>query len=325
MAKMFDTIKRKYYWPTLKKDIDDFVKKCPECQRNKHSRHIKLPMEPTTTDREPMSSIEMDLVGPLPTDNRDNKYILSIHCKFSRYIVAAPLPDKKAETVAKTFVDRFILVYGVPRIILTDRGKEFTASLMSELCELLGVAKMQSTAFHHQTLGLTEISHKHLGAFLRIVTNNGLKDWSDWISSWAFAYNTNVNVDTKYSPYELVFGRECRLPSSIEEEITNTTSNDNYESFINKLRNKLEVTYKDVESRLDIVRKTRKEKYDRTIRDIEFKIGDWVLVKKEVGNKLDKLFDGPFRVTNRNGSNLFIQKGSRVEEIHANRAKLFYN
>lgn len=162
--KMFETIKRKYYWPYLRKDIEEFVKSCTNCAMNKHYRSIKEPLAYTTSATEPMISIELDLAGPLPIDSKGNRYILTIHCKFSRYIIAVPIPDKTALTVAQAFVKHFVLIYNCPKIILTDRGKD----LMAEVCKILEISQLRSSAYHHQTLGITESSHRHLGEFLRI-------------------------------------------------------------------------------------------------------------------------------------------------------------
>lgn len=112
--------------------------------------------------------------------------------------------------MANAFVEKFILIYGVPNIILTDRGKEFTSELMTKFCKLLDITQMQSTAFHHQTLGMAENSHKNLGEYLRINANIKAGNWSDWIKYWCFGYNASVHISTTYTPYELMFGKVCR-------------------------------------------------------------------------------------------------------------------
>lgn len=321
-SKMYETIRRRYYWATLKKDIEEFIKRCSACQRNKHGRKGREKLVITTQDTEPLSSIELDLVGPLPVDNKDFKYILSIHCKFSRYIVAIPIKDKRAQTVAEAFINNFILIYGVPRIILTDRGKEFTAELLLELCGRLKMEKMQSTAFHHQTMGITESSHKHLGAFLRIVTDNGEKDWSDWVQYWAFAYNSSVHVETRYSPFELVFGKSSRNPSELWSE-GKEDEETSYELFMDKLRARMEIANKDVIERLNVVKDKRKTEYDKVCNEKEYEVGDKVLVRKETGSKLARLYDGPFEVVGDNGSNIYIRRGVKVDEVHKDRVKHF--
>ena len=178
--KMFETIKSKYYWPSLKTDIDEFVKNCPLCRYNKNDKKTKQPMIETRNGSSPFEIIELDLMGPLPVDKAENKYILSMHCKFSRFIVAVPISDKRSETVGKAFVDNFICKFGIPKAIVTDRGKEFTSELFGNVCGILGISQLRTTAYHHESMGLTEVSHKHLGEFLRINAKEQ-NNWGSWL------------------------------------------------------------------------------------------------------------------------------------------------
>ena len=65
----------------------------------------------------------MDVVGPIPTSARGNDFILVMNEYLTRCMIAAPMPDQKAETVKDTFIDSVILEYGVPERVLTDQGK----------------------------------------------------------------------------------------------------------------------------------------------------------------------------------------------------------
>ena len=104
-------------------------------------------------------------------------YILSTQCELSKYIVACPLVSKSSSEVAKAFVENIVLKYGVPSTIATDRGAEFISSTMSKL---LKINKLNSTAYHHESIGALENTHKNLGAFLRIQTENHPEAWSSW-------------------------------------------------------------------------------------------------------------------------------------------------
>lgn len=65
--KMLDIIKERFTWPGLRKDISQYIKSCPSCQRNKsYSMKIKQPMCITDTPTRAFEKIQMDIVGPLP-------------------------------------------------------------------------------------------------------------------------------------------------------------------------------------------------------------------------------------------------------------------
>ncbi|KAH9639666.1 hypothetical protein HF086_017660 [Spodoptera exigua] len=143
-------------------------------------------------------------------ENKDDQ-----KCELSKYVEAYPLISKNTTEVARILVNNFILRYGIPKEIATDRGAEFMSSIMNEVCKLLHITKTNSTAYHHQSIGALENSHKHLGSFLRIQCDNHPEMWSQWLPFWCFSFNTSVHRETKFTPYELVFGKKCSLPSNL--------------------------------------------------------------------------------------------------------------
>ncbi|PZC84206.1 hypothetical protein B5X24_HaOG205401 [Helicoverpa armigera] len=205
MRRMLTNIKKYYFWPGLESDVKTFVKKCIQCQKHKYTVQVKEPMVITSTAHSAFDKIFLDLVGPLDKDSYNFSYILTLQCELSKYVCAYPLVTKTSTEVARTFVNNFILQHGVPREIATDRGAEFMSDTIKEVCELLRIKKLNSTAYHHQSIGALENSHKNLAAYLRIQTEEKPELWSSWLPFWCFAYNTTVHSSTKFSPFELVY------------------------------------------------------------------------------------------------------------------------
>ena len=85
--------------------------------------------------------IATDITGPLPETLQGNKYILVIIDFKTRYVQAVPMSNQRAETVAKTLLENWILLYGVPATILTDQGPNYQSQLMHEVCMLLDIGK----------------------------------------------------------------------------------------------------------------------------------------------------------------------------------------
>lgn len=320
MRRMVNNIKKYYYWPGLQNDVRDYVERCEKCQRQKHSLPIKEPMNITTTASTAFEKIYLDLVGPFEVDNNNYSYVLTLQCELTKYVEAYPLISKKAEEVAKSFVTNFILRYGVPREITTDRGKEFIAATFQEVCKLLQIKQLNSTAYHHQSLGALEVSHKNLNSFLRIQTDNHPETWSSWLPFWSFAFNTTVHTETKFTPYELVFGKKCSLPSNL---MTDLEPLYNYEHYPCELKYRLQVSQKEARSNLLKSKESRKNMYDKYTNPITYNENDLVLVKNETGNKLSSLFSGPYRVVKDKPPNVEIIRNGKNDLVHKNRTKLF--
>lgn len=323
IRRMTNSLKRYYYWTGMDNDVIKFVKNCDKCQKQKFHRNIKQPLCITSTATTALDKIFLDLVGPLTKDTNGYCYILTLQCELTKYVEAYPLLNKETNTVARSFVDNFILRYGIPTEIATDRGTEFISSTMQEVCKLLKINQLQSTAYHHESLGSLENSHKSLGAFLRIQTDNQACQWSDWLQYWCFSYNTTVHTATKYTPYELVFGKLCNIPSNIISKVDPVY---NFNSYAIELKYRLQKSQEDARNNLIKTKIDRKLKYDLSTNSINYKLGDLILVKKEDRDKMDPVYLGPYTVIEDQGVNVKILVTGKEKIVHKNRTQSFnYN
>lgn len=320
--RMYNNIKTRYFWSGLKKDVQKFVKRCDDCQRYKYSKPNKEPMTITTTANTAFQKVFLDLVGPLGVDVNNNRYILTLQCELSKFVEAYPLVNKEANTVAKSFVDNFILRYGLPEQVCTDRGSEFLASTFQETCKMLGVKQLISTAYHHETLGALENSHKHLGAYMRIQVAKEPHNWSSWVPYWCFAYNNSVHSETRYTPYELVFGKLCQTPANFISQVEPLY---NFNDYPNELKYRLQRACTEARENLIYSKEKRKLTFDKKSNHISYKIGDKVLVKNNAMEcKLDAIYKGPYKVIRDLGSNVILKVENKTVEVHKDRVKLYY-
>lgn len=320
--RMYNNIKKRYFWSGLKKDVEDFVRRCNDCQRHKYCKINKQTMTITSTATSAFQKIFLDIVGPIKNDSLDNCYILTIQCELTKFVECYPLQNKEAYSVAKSFVENFILRYGIPQETVTDQGKEFVANVFQDSCKLLGIKTLNSTAYHHETLGALENSHKHLGAYLRIQIANHEDNWSTWVPYWCFSYNNTVHTETKYTPYELVFGKISHIPSNIANTIDPLYNFDNYP---HELKYRLQVACNDARNNLISSKYKRKEQFDKNCHNIIYNIGDKVLVLNEnMDTKLDCVYIGPYIVLKDSHPNILLNIKNKPTLVHKNRIKLYH-
>ena len=174
-------------------------------------------MEITTTAEQPFERCTLDIVGPLTETTLGNKYILTFQDDLSKYLVAVPVPQQDAETVAKAFVLNIVLKLGVPGQILTDQGSSFLSDLFKNVCRLLRIKKVQTTAFRPESNGSLERSHRVLAEYLWHYVSEDQTDWDEWIPYAAYVYNTTVHTITTFTPSELVYGFKSEVPSALRE------------------------------------------------------------------------------------------------------------
>ena len=126
-----------------------------------------------------------------------------------------PTPEQTTLTIAKLLVEQVISHHGVPVELLSDRGSAFLSHLMKEVCQLLGIHRVNTTAYHPQTDGLVERFNRTLIDMLaKRVERNG-NDWDTQLPYVLFAYRASLQESTGESPFFLMHGRDPRLPTEL--------------------------------------------------------------------------------------------------------------
>lgn len=310
-------LKQRYIWKNMYRMVKNYISKCDRCQRNKQIRHTREPLCVTDTPTQSFETVVIDTVGPL-RPSMNYRYILTMQCELTKYVIACPIETKEAKSVAKALTENLILRYGIFKTLKSDRGTEFTNELMKEICELLKIEQRFSTPYHHETLGTVERNHRVLNEyFLSFVEGDS---WEQWIPYYAFAYNVTPHVDTEYSPFELLFGR---LPSLPGDEVMNHPKVYNLENYANELKVRLKYS-------LDYARKlTMKVKENRQVesRDkansIKLEIGELVLVRIENRRKNEAPYKGPYTIVAIDDVNISVKIGNNIKSYHKNLLKKY--
>ncbi|KAL4108059.1 hypothetical protein QTP88_018316 [Uroleucon formosanum] len=273
VSRTIKRIKLHHQRKELKNYVKKFIASCQSCQQNKSmNRTIKQPMVITTTAKKPFEKIFIDIVGPLATTNEGHSYILTIQDDLTKFSAAFPLMTHDANSVAKTFVEKFICQHGIPESIVTDYGTEFMSKIFKECCKLLKIEKMNTTPYHPQSNGSLERSHRTLAEYLRHYVNKNQTDWDDYVAFATFVYNTTVYT-TNYQPYELVYG----FPATVPHTLSRTPqARYNYDDYTYELKQKLQETCKSARDNILKNKEKTKKKYDQEELQVNVKVGDQV-------------------------------------------------
>ena len=297
-------ILRRFYWPTLYKDVEDFCRSCQVCQKYSKQKVVKAPLIPLPVVTEPFRRVAMDIVGPLPRTKTGNQYILVMCDYATRYPEAVPVKAVDAEHIAEELVRIFARV-GIPEEMLTDQGSNFTSQLLSEIYQLLHVHPIRTSPYHPQTDGLVEQFNKTLKAMLRKVAAEDELNWDKWLPYLLFAYREVPQDSTGFSPFELLYGRAVRGPLDILKESWKEPKkgSDNVVSYVLAVQQKLASMSDLVRDNLSEAQRRQKVWYDRNARQREFKPGDLVLVLLPTSaGSLTAQWQGPYPVLHRIGS-----------------------
>jgi transposase InsO family protein len=152
-------------------------------------------------------------------------------------VVAVPIGQQDAETVARDFVANVVLKYGTPRILQTDQGANFISDVFRNTCKILKIKKVQSTAFYPESQGSIERSHRVLAEYLRHYVNKGQTNCDEWVPFATYVYNTTVHSATGFTPFELLFGRFSNLFTALKKP---PEPQYNYDEYVSELRSRLQ-------------------------------------------------------------------------------------
>ena len=168
----------------------------------------------------------MDIFGPLPKTQSGNRFILVCIDHFSRWVELTALSRIREQDVAEVLRDRWIPNHGVPRVILSDNGRQFVSEVIRNLCESIGARKIYSSLYHPQGNSMCETFMRTLKKALGALVSEDGRDWDVHVQAVAFAHNSTPHTSTKYSPFYLLHGREAVLPIQrhLDMPVLDTTS-----------------------------------------------------------------------------------------------------
>ena len=319
ITKMINKLRRIYHWKDMKKTITEFVNKCKTCKENKHRPMTKEEYELTSTSTKAFETVSIDTIGPITKSTKGNRYALTAQCDLTKYIIVIPIPDKQAISLARAFVENICLVFGCPSIIKTDMGTEYKNEIFIEVCKLLKINHKTSTAYHPQTIGALERSHRCLNKFLRQFINDQHDDWDSWLPFFAFSYNTAPHTEHQYTPFELIFGTQPTFPTNFKT-LAKPEPIYNHDAYYKELKYRLQLAAIKARELLEKNKAIRKTK-QKIKKPIDITINSEVWLKKENRRKLDPVYSGPFKVIDIKHPNVKIKDKitNETQLVHKNR------
>ena len=304
--KTIHKIKTRYFWPSMYKDINNYVKSCILCaQYNPRRKKPPGKLRSIEPPEGVWQLVAMDFHGPInPTSRRGNKYIISLTDILSKFVVTKAVRDNTAQTAVKFLKEDIISKFGTPRCILTDNGTHFTCIITNELIKQMGSTHIYSTPYHPQSNGQVERYNSTMDAKIAALSNLRKTDWDDQLPFVTFNYNTSIHSSTKQVPFEMMYGRLPVLPSDIQEDNVRLSYDAEHVKKLNHLLKTL-----NEQARTNIIRNQEryKQRYNINRSDPSYNIGDIVLVKTlNTRSKLDIRYEGPFRIIKKQAPKTFI-------------------
>ena len=196
----------------MSRDVGLWAKSCLSCQRSKVSTHVRSTVSPIPVPTRRFSHVHVDLVGPLPSSHGFT-YLFTMIDRTTRWPEAVPLSSITAESCARALISTWISRFGVPAVITSDRGSQFTSSIWTGVCSILGISASTTTSFHPQSNGMVERFHRSLKSSLRARLAGS--DWFSHLPLVLLGLRATPKDDTGLSVSEAVYGSPLTLPGEL--------------------------------------------------------------------------------------------------------------
>ncbi|KAF8630194.1 hypothetical protein AX17_005471 [Amanita inopinata Kibby_2008] len=219
----------------------------------------------------PWEEISCDIIGPLPTSKGFNTVVAVID-RFSKMIRLIPSHmTLTSKGLAEIYRDNIWKLHGILKRITSDRGLQYAARFMKELCQALHIQRNMSTAYHPETDGQVERSHQETEVFLCHFVVYMQDDWTDWIAHANFQYNNKVHSVTGHTPFYLNYSRHPWKSKVIQH-----TDNEAADAFVQRLAKAKE----EVHAVIQRAQETMKENFDKRHKTAQaYKAGDLVFLE----------------------------------------------
>ncbi|KAA3480747.1 Retrotransposable element Tf2 [Gossypium australe] len=275
-TKMYNDLKKFYWWPGMKRDISDAF-------------GIALANDGS---RVRVGSDHHGFCDGIAHDSEKEDAVWVVVDRLTKSTHFIPVHDDYSlDKLAELYIAEVVRLHGVPVSIISDRDLRFTSRLSF------------STAFHPQTDGQSERVIQVFEDMLRCCVLEFEGSWERYLPLVEFSYNNSYQSSIRMAPYEALYGRKCQTP------LYWTELNEKKIHWVDLVK-ETEEKVKVVRDSLKATSDWKKSYADLKRNDIEFKVGDKVFLKvspwKKIlrfgrKGKLSPRFIGPYEITDRIG------------------------
>ncbi|GKE92864.1 putative reverse transcriptase domain-containing protein [Tanacetum coccineum] len=212
--KMYQDLKKLYWWPNMKAEISTYVSKCLTCAKvkAKYQKPSGLLAQPVISVWK-LENITIDFVTKLPKASTGQDTIWVIVDRLTKSAHFLPMKETDSvEKLTRQYLKDVVSRHGVPVSIISDQDSKFTSHFWKSLNEALGTQLDMSMAYHPQTDGQSERTIQTLEDMLRACVMDFGKCWDRHLPLVEFSYNNSYQISIKAAPFEALYGQKCRSP-----------------------------------------------------------------------------------------------------------------
>lgn len=290
-------IKEYFYLPELEKIVKAKVNACHICAMSKNAvrkyegKLISIPIEKS------LNTVFIDLLGPLPTSQAGNKYLLVMVDGFSRFLWIHTLRDCTSRQIISKLKQTFAS-FSNPRIIVSDNAsyfvsREFKAYLFKNCIQHRKIAVYKASG------NRSERSIRDISTMLRCFYHDKQTKWDVDLHEIQMSLNTARNESTGYTAFDLMFNHPpnnalsniWNIHDLLSPNLTRDEKSRNLQNAISNIKR-------------SVLKNRKRDRYSTTRRRHPFTLYSKVFIRthyksdkaKKFNKKLAFKYYGPYRI-----------------------------
>lgn len=286
-----DKILEQYYFPAMRRYVRYHINCCPECVLTKVSRGTqRWRLQPIKPGRRPFDIVNIDHLGPYIKSTQGNAYIIVIIDNLTKYVKLYAVKNTSAQSLLKV-MRIFVLMFGVPRRVITDRGTAYTSRQFEMYCTEQGIRHSLISVRHPQSNGQVERVNGTLIPLLQVTAETEVT-WDKKIAEMECQLNNATNKTIGDKPFHVLYGY---YPSVTDGVLSHAVTEPKYED-VGSLQQQ-------IRQRILLEHKMWTEKHASSHgKPVQYEVGEVVFLKRATtstgdSTKLQSRYRGPLVIT----------------------------
>ena len=226
----------------------------------------------------PFAQWGLDIMGPFPTTIRQLKFLVVGIDYFTKWVEAKTLATITKKNVRNFVWKNIICRYGIPRVLVSDNGKQFDNDVFRDFCSQLGIKNHYSSPAHPQANGQVKVTNQSLIKIIKIWLEGTKGIWPKELPSILWAYRMTTGTPTGETSFCLAYGSMAIIPTEVgltSYRVGNYDENRNDEAMRLQL-NMVDEVRAAAEQRLAQYQNLMAKHYNSRVKHRDFQVGDLV-------------------------------------------------
>ena len=262
-------LRKLYIFPSMYTLCLRAILSCEICLLYKRTGNaLQMPRQLTNAEPHLFAEIAIDFAGPMNLDKNNNRYVLTVIERLTRYKILIPTKNITSDIVIDKLNKCVFQYFGLPNSIVLDNASYFASDKFKNYMKALGIKLKFISVSHSQANPLAESSNRIFLYALRSLARNNPRSWSEHLHTVQLYLNNSILTGSNMTSQSLLTGKAAILPIDLQNRhpIQNL---DNADHHIQNLL-KSQIAGREIITKIHMQRALQeKQKYDKTLTRIK--------------------------------------------------------